>query len=315
MKVVFMGTPEFAVPSLQKLIDEKYNIVAVVTQPDRPKGRGKKTLPPPVKELALKFNIPVYQPEKVKASEFIEKVRSLSPDLIIVIAFGQILPGEILKIPQFGCINVHGSLLPKYRGAAPIQWAIINGEEVTGVTTMFMDEGMDTGDILLKKEISISSEDTAGNLHDRMSVIGAELLNDTLDLLIRDKLIGKNQNHEEATYAPMLRKEMGLIDWSKSSKCIIDLIRGLSPWPSAYTYYKDIIIKIWKAENYKKVYENNSLGEIVEVIKEKGIVVKTGDGSLLIKEIQVPNGKRMSVCDYLRGHDIDINTVLGTKIN
>lgn len=311
MKVVFMGTPEFAVPSLQKLIDEKYNIAAVVTQPDRPKGRGKKTLPPPVKELALKYNIPVYQPEKVRNPDFIEILRSIGPDLIIVIAFGQILPKEILDMPKFGCINVHGSLLPKYRGAAPIQWSIINGEEVTGVTTMFMDEGMDTGDMILKREIPIESRDTAGDLHDKMSIVGAELLQETLDELIRGNIRRENQNSEEATYAPMLYKEMGLINWSENSDKIINLIRGLTPWPSAYTFYKDQMIKVWKAEDYNKHYEEKSIGEIVEVIKDKGLVVKTGDGSLLITEIQAQNGKRMTVEEYLRGHEIEKNTILG----
>ncbi|NLK20951.1 MAG: methionyl-tRNA formyltransferase [Epulopiscium sp.] len=313
MKVVFMGTPEFAVPSLKKLIEEKYNIIAVVTQPDRPKGRGKKTLPPPVKQLALEENIPVFQPERVKDSEFIETMKSLSPDLIIVIAFGQILPKEILDMPRFGCINVHGSLLPKYRGAAPIQWSVINGEEVTGVTTMFMDEGMDTGDMLLKGETPISKEDTSGDLHDKMSIVGAEVLKDTLDQLIRGNLKREKQNSSEATYAPMLKKEMGLINWNEPSNKIVNLIRGLSPWPSAYTFYKEFMLKVWKAQNYNKTYENALPGEIVEIIKDKGLIVKTGDGSLLITEIQVPNGKRMAVREYLRGHDMDKNTILGTK--
>ncbi|WP_058485312.1 methionyl-tRNA formyltransferase [Defluviitalea phaphyphila] len=311
MKVVFMGTPDFAVPSLQKLIDEKYDIAAVITQPDRPKGRGKKMMPPPVKVLALKYNIPVFQPEKVKNPEFIEKLRSIAPDLIIVIAFGQILPKEILDMPKFGCINVHGSLLPKYRGAAPIQWAIINGEKVTGVTTMFMDEGMDTGDIILKRELPIEEDDTAGDIHDKMSILGAELLKETLDNLIRGNIRREKQNDKEATYAPMLKKEMGLINWGETSEKIINLVRGLSPWPSAYTFYKDQMIKIWKVQNYNKNYKDNSIGEIVEVIKNKGIVVKTGDGSVLITEIQAQNGRRMTVEEYLRGHDMKKNTILG----
>lgn len=312
MKVVFMGTPDFAVPSLQKLIDEKYYIAAVVTQPDRPKGRGKKIAPSPIKELAIKHNIPVFQPERVRTTEFIETIRSIAPDLIIVIAFGQILPKEILDIPSYGCINVHGSLLPKYRGAAPIQWAIINGEKTTGVTTMFMDEGMDTGDMILKKEVTIESDDTAGNLHDKMSTAGAELLKETLDELIRGTLKREKQNEEEATYAPMLKKEMGLIDWSEDSDKIINLIRGLSPWPSAYTFYKDQMIKIWKAKNYDKVYKNGSIGEIMEIIKDKGLIVKTGNTSILIIEIQSPSGKRMTVEEYLRGHNIEQNTILGS---
>lgn len=311
MKVVFMGTPDFAVPCLQKLIDEKYYIAAVVTQPDRPKGRGKKMVAPPVKELAEKYNIPVFQPEKVRNPEFIEVLRSIAPDLIVVIAFGQILPKEILDIPTYGCINVHGSLLPKYRGAAPIQWAIINGEKITGVTTMFMDEGMDTGDMILKKEIFIEPEYTAGDLHNIMAPVGAELLKETLDELIRGNIKREKQDENEATYAPMLKKENGLIDWSQPSYKIVNLIRGLSPWPSAYTFYKDQMIKIWKAEVYDKIYEFNAIGEIVEVIKNKGLIVKTGDSSLLITEIQAPNGKRMTVEEYLRGHDIEQNIILG----
>ncbi|NLM14110.1 MAG: methionyl-tRNA formyltransferase [Epulopiscium sp.] len=312
MKVVFMGTPDFAVPSLQKLIDEKYYIAAVVTQPDRPKGRGKKMVAPPVKELAVKYDIPVFQPERVRNPEFIETLRSIAPDLIVVIAFGQILPKEILDIPTYGCINVHGSLLPKYRGAAPIQWAIINGEKITGVTTMFMDEGMDTGDMILKREIPIEPEYTAEDLHDIMAPVGAELLKETLDELIRGNIKREKQDENEATYAPMLKKENGLIDWSQPSCKIINLIRGLSPWPSAYTFYKDLMIKIWKAEVYNKTYEHNTTGEIVEIIKNKGLVVKTGDSSLLITEIQAPNGKRMTVEEYLRGHDIEQNTILGS---
>ncbi|WP_341877355.1 methionyl-tRNA formyltransferase [Defluviitalea saccharophila] len=312
MKIVFMGTPDFAVPSLQKLIDEKYYIAAVVTQPDRPKGRGKKMVAPPVKELAVKYDIPIFQPERVRNPEFIETLRSIAPDLIVVIAFGQILPKEILDIPTYGCINVHGSLLPKYRGAAPIQWAIINGEKITGVTTMFMDEGMDTGDMILKKEIPIEPEYTAGDLHDIMAPVGADLLKDTLDELIRGNIKREKQDEDEATYAPMLKKENGLIDWSQPSYKIINLIRGLSPWPSAYTFYKDQMMKIWKAEVYNKTYEHHTIGEIVEVIKNKGLVVKTGDSSLLITEMQAPNGKRMTVEEYLRGHDIEQNIILGS---
>ncbi|NLK97495.1 MAG: methionyl-tRNA formyltransferase [Epulopiscium sp.] len=312
MKIVFMGTPDFAVPSLQKLIDEKYYIAAVVTQPDRPKGRGKKMVAPPVKELAVKYDIPIFQPERVRNPEFIETLRSIAPDLIVVIAFGQILPKEILDIPTYGCINVHGSLLPKYRGAAPIQWAIINGEKITGVTTMFMDEGMDTGDMILKKEIPIEPEYTAGDLHDIMAPVGADLLKDTLDELIRGNIKREKQDEDEATYAPMLKKENGLIDWSQPSYKIINLIRGLSPWPSAYTFYKDQMMKIWKAEVYNKTYEHHTIGEIVEVIRNKGLVVKTGDSSLLITEMQAPNGKRMAVEEYLRGHDIEQNIILGS---
>jgi methionyl-tRNA formyltransferase len=311
MKVVFMGTPDFAVPTLRMLIDENYDIQAVVTQPDRPKGRGKKLAPTPVKEVANEYNIPVLQPERVRTPEFIQAMKEIAPDVIIVIAFGQILPKDILDIPQYGCINVHGSLLPKYRGAAPIQWAIINGEKTTGVTTMYMDVGMDTGDMILKKEMMIEEEDTAGSIHDKMAVLGAEALKETLQNIQVGMTEREKQNDDEATYAPMLDKKMGLIDWNKSSNAIIHLIRGLSPWPSAYTFYKGNMLKIWTAKPYTLEESNYNIGEIIDVIDDQGFVVKTQDGSILITEIQAQGGRRMTVEEYLRGHKIEKNTVLG----
>ena len=267
MKIVFMGTPDIAVPCLQKIIDEKYEILGVVTQPDKPKGRGKKLGMSPVKELAIENNIPVYQPVKARDKEFIDKIKSLNPDVIVVVAFGQILPKEILEIPKLGCINVHVSLLPKYRGAAPINWVIINGEEKTGVTTMYMDEGLDTGDMILKTEVNLDENITAGELHDKMMNIGAETLKETLRLIEEGNAPREVQNHEEFSYAPIMNKSLGNIDFSKSAREIHNLVRGVNPWPSAYTTYNDVIMKVWKT----KVLDEKStkdVGAIIDVSKE-----------------------------------------------
>ncbi|MDX5708855.1 methionyl-tRNA formyltransferase, partial [Clostridioides difficile] len=291
MKIVFMGTPDIAVPCLQKIIDEKYEILGVVTQPDKPKGRGKKLGMSPVKELAIENNIPVYQPVKARDKEFIDKIKSLNPDVIVVVAFGQILPKEILEIPKLGCINVHVSLLPKYRGAAPINWVIINGEEKTGVTTMYMDEGLDTGDMILKTEVNLDENITAGELHDKMMNIGAETLKETLRLIEEGNAPREVQNHEEFSYAPIMNKSLGNIDFSKSAREIHNLVRGVNPWPSAYTTYNDVIMKVWKT----KVLDEKStkdVGTIIDVSKD-GIKVSTIDNVLLIEEIQMPNKKRM----------------------
>lgn len=287
MKIVFMGTPDIAVPCLQKIIDEKYEILGVVTQPDKPKGRGKKLGMSPVKELAIENNIPVYQPVKARDKKFIDKIKSLNPDVIVVVAFGQILPKEILEIPKLGCINVHVSLLPKYRGAAPINWVIINGEEKTGVTTMYMDEGLDTGDMILKTEVNLDENITAGELHDKMMNIGAETLKETLRLIEEGNAPREVQNHEEFSYAPIMNKSLGNIDFSKSAREIHNLVRGVNPWPSAYTTYNDVIMKVWKT----KVLDEKStkdVGTIIDVSKD-GIKVSTIDNVLLIEEIQMPN--------------------------
>lgn len=310
MKIVFMGTPEFAVPSLEKLI-QKYDVVAVVTQPDKPKGRGKKIIFPPIKEVAIKNNISVLQPIKVREEQNIKQIKEYEPDVIVVVAFGQILSQELLDIPKYGCINVHGSLLPKYRGSAPIQWSIINGETITGVTTMFMDAGIDTGDMLLKSELPIKADDTYISLSEKMSLLGADLLIETLEKLEAGLLIPQKQNDLNSTYFPMINVEMGHIDWNKSSASIINLIRGLIFWPTAYTFYNDdIYLKIWSAEIVNRVYENVSAGKIVEIIKDKGFIVKTSDGAILITEIQAKGGKRMKSSDYMRGHFIEINQIL-----
>ncbi|HFL2520607.1 TPA: methionyl-tRNA formyltransferase [Clostridioides difficile] len=309
MKIVFMGTPDIAVPCLQKIIDEKYEILGVVTQPDKPKGRGKKLGMSPVKELAIENNIPVYQPVKARDKEFIDKIKSLNPDVIVVVAFGQILPKEILEIPKLGCINVHVSLLPKYRGAAPINWVIINGEEKTGVTTMYMDEGLDTGDMILKTEVNLDENITSGELHDKMMNIGAETLKETLRLIEEGNAPREVQNHEEFSYAPIMNKSLGNIDFSKSAREIHNLVRGVNPWPSAYTTYNDVIMKVWKT----KVLDEKStkdVGTIIDVSKD-GIKVSTIDNVLLIEEIQMPNKKRMLVGEYIKGNTIETGLVLG----
>ncbi len=308
MRIVFMGTPTFAVPSLQVCI-EHHEVLAVVTQPDRPKGRGNKVIFSPVKEAALAATIPVLQPIKVKDPGFIEELTKLSPDLIVVVAFGQILPKQILEMTSLGCINVHGSLLPHYRGAAPIQWSIINGESVTGVTTMYMDVGIDTGDMILKKEIPIHKEDTYGTLQDKMSYSGAKVLRQTLQLILTKTAPREKQNHEEATYAPMLQKNTGHIRWNQTAEEIINLIRGLDPWPCAYTFYHGEMLKIWKAEVFEGSYEQGDFGQVLDVIKDKGIVVKTGTSNIILTELQAQGGRRMSGSDYLRGHTVDKNYV------
>lgn len=300
MRVIFMGTPDFAVPSLEALLT-KHEVVLVVTQPDKPKGRGKKMVPTPVKTCALEHGIPVLQPEKVKEPEFVEQLRSYEPDLIAVTAFGQILSEPILEMPKYGCINVHGSLLPKYRGAAPMQWSIIDGEKVTGITTMYMAKGLDSGDMLLKAEVEITDEDTFATIHDKMAVTGANLLLDTLDQLEAGTLERIPQDHDAATYAPMITKETGHIDWSKNRQDIINLIRGLNPVPAAYTIYEEEVLKIFGAALSDVQADSAANGEIVAVVK-KGFVVKCGDGCLLITEVQARGGKRMMTDAYLRGH-------------
>lgn len=237
MRIVFMGTPDFAVPCLQALLDHGYDVCGVFTQPDKPKGRGYTLTPPPVKELALRYNLPVYQPKSMKTGEAADILRSLAPDLAVVVAFGRILPREVLDIPRLGCINVHGSLLPKYRGAAPIQRAVLNGEAETGVTTMFLADGVDTGDMIQKAVTPIGEEETSGELFDRLAVMGADLLISTVEALARGKVTREAQDHEQATHAAMIRKEEAEIDWTKSAADIHNLVRGMNPWPSAYTFY------------------------------------------------------------------------------
>lgn len=310
MNVVFMGTPDFAVPTLEMLIEEGHKISAVVTQPDKPKGRGKKSSMPPVKEVALKHDLPVLQPERIKGDEsFFEHIQSLNPDVIVVVAFGQILPESILNIPKYGCINIHGSLLPKYRGAAPIQWSILNEELKTGVTIMYMDKGMDTGDMLLKKEMIIAPTDTYETLHDKMKIVGVEALKEAWPLIVAGGEGREKQDNEIATYAPPIQKSMGEINWQERTSHIDAKIRGLNPWPGGYTYYKGEVMKVWKALPSKEVHTAEA-GTILEVSKE-GLLVKTLDGSLLIQEIQMPNKKRMPVSEYIKGNTLEVGTLLG----
>ncbi len=309
MKIVFMGTPDFAVPSLDILVKNGYEVAAVVTQPDKPKGRGNKLTPPPVKEYALNNNIPVLQPEKVKTGTFAQQLREIAPDLLVTVAYGRILPQEVLDIPPYGCVNVHGSLLPKYRGAAPIQWSVINGDSITGITTMYTDIGMDTGDMLLKREVEIGINETAGELHDKLSIIGAEVLLETLKELEKRTLVRIPQPADEATYVTMISKETGRIDWSKTMEQIHNLVRGTDPWPGAYTFYKGERMRVWKTE-YSNIEKASKPGEIIEVKKE-GILVGTGKGNIMLKEIQFDSGKRLKVEQYLAGHSIDKGELLG----
>ena len=309
MRILFMGTPDIAVGCLQKIIDEKHDIIGVVTQPDKPVGRGKKMGMPPVKELALKYDLPVYQPIKARDEEFVNRLKDLNPDLIVVVAFGQILPKSILDIPKFGCVNVHVSLLPKYRGAAPINWVIINGEDKTGVTTMYMDEGLYTGDMILTSEFELNDEITAGELHDIMKEEGAKVLKETIDLIEKGEAPRIPQNHDEFTYAPMMNKTLGQIDFSKSAKEIHNLVRGVNPWPSAYTTYKDQTMKVWKTKVLSETSDKDP-GTILKVDKD-GIRVSTKDNVILISEIQMPGKKRVLVEEYIKGNSIETNEILG----
>ena len=304
MKIVFMGTPEFAVPSLKKII-ETYGVESVFTQPDKPKGRGKKMAYSPVKEVALENNIKVFQPVKLKEdTEALEYLKELKPDFIIVVAFGQILTKEVLDIPKYGCINLHASLLPMYRGAAPLNWAVIKGEKKSGNTTMLMDVGLDTGDMLLKDEVEITDNMTAGELHDVLMDRGAELLINTIDGLYNGSIIPEKQS-EETFYAKMLNKELGRINWNNSAKDIHNLIRGLNPWPIAHNTYDDKSMKIYESEVLCE-NSNKEPGTIINVSKE-GMKVSTGSGVLLIKKIQFPNGKPLTIEQYINGNELEIN--------
>ena len=311
MNIIFMGTPDFAVESLSKIYESGHNILAVVSQPDKPSGRGMKLMVTPVKEYAISKNIKVYQPEKIKKNkEFIEEMKSLKPDVMVVVAYGKILPTELLSIPKYGCINVHGSLLPKYRGAAPIQWAIINGESKTGITTMYMDEGMDTGDMILKEEIDILEHDTYGTLYEKLKNLGGKLIVETLEK-VADGIISRQKQSEDYSYAPMIEKSMGNIDFSKSAFEIKNLIRGLNPMPGAFSHLDDMTVKIWRAEICDSINESDVIipGTIVEANSKIGLVVATGKGYLKILELQMPNSKRMLATDYLRGNSIEVGKV------
>ena len=308
MRIVFMGTPDFAEASLKKLIDEKFDVVGVFTQPDKPKGRGMELSFSPVKELALASGLPVYQPVKMRDGTAYEEIKALSPDILVVVAYGRILPDEILALPKYGAVNVHGSLLPKYRGAAPIQWSIIHGREYGGVTTMYMAKGLDSGDMILKAQEKIRDDDTYGSLYDRLSVIGADLLIKTLRLIERGEAQRTPQNDAEATTAPMITREMERINWNDRADNIVNLIKGLNPQPVAHTLLKGEKLKIWFAEKEGNRYTGTS-GEIVDV-RKKDFVVMTADGAVAVKEVQAQGGKKMTTDAYMRGHAIDKGTIL-----
>ena len=309
MRVVFMGTPDFSVPTLEKIIEAGHEVIGVVTQPDKAKGRGKKVLFPPVKETALAHNLPVYQPRRARDPEFIEEMKTLNPDVMVVVAFGQILPKAILDIPKYGCINVHASLLPKYRGAAPIQWAVIRGEKVSGVTTMQMDVGLDTGDMLLKKEVLLDEEETGGSLHDKLSTLGGNLLIETLEKIEAGDIHPEKQDDSQAgEYARMLDKNLGRIDFSMPAVEIEHLIRGLNPWPSAFTSYNGKTMKLWKAKADN--CGQGVPGQVIHVDKNS-FTVQTGQGTLQILELQMEGKKRMDAGAFLRGCPLETGTILG----
>jgi len=308
-RIVFFGTPSFAVPTLKGLLQGSDEVIAVVTQPDREKGRGRKVVPPPVKELALPYGFPVLQPEKVKGETFREHIQGLSPDLFVVVAYGKILPMSLLEIPKYGAVNVHASLLPKYRGAAPIVWAILKWEKVTGVTTMIMDEGMDTGDILLQAEIPIGERETGETLHERLALLGAQLLLETLTKMKAGNIRPIPQDHSKATYAPPLKKEDGRIDWKKEAEEIDHQVRALHPWPGACTDWDGQQLKIHSGE-VRKGISSGRAGAVTWVGSDV-IEVETGKDSFLIKEVQLEGKRRMNVRDFLSGHPIPAGTVFG----
>ena len=308
MRIVFMGTPDFAVPSLQALIDAGHDVCAVYTQPDKPQGRKQILTAPPVKTLALAHDIPVFQPNTLKNEDEQARLRELAPEVIIVVAYGKLLPKAVLDIPPHGCINVHGSLLPRWRGAAPIQWAVIAGDEMAGVTTMQMAEGLDTGDMLLTYETKVGEKETAGELFDRLAQSGAELLTQTLVKL--DEITPRPQDDAQSCYAHMLDKQMAVIDWSRSAHEIDCLIRGLNPWPIALTTLSGERLKVFAAE---KANGNGEPGTVLEADPKKGLTVACGEGALKLIEIQLVGGKRMKATDFLRGHVIEVGTKLGDE--
>ncbi len=308
IRTVFMGTPEFALDTFQGLIDFGLNLVGVYTQPDRPKGRGKKLAAPPVKELAQKYEIPVFQPQKLREPAVVEELKRLQPELIVVVAYGQILPKSVLEIPQYGCINVHASLLPKYRGAAPINKAIVDGENETGVTTMYMDVGLDTGDMLIKRSCAIGENETAGELHDRLSLLGREAMAETLQRLCDGSLQAEKQDDALTCYAPMMKKEDGLIDWSQPATAVHNLIRGLDPWPAAYTLLDGEVLKVSATRVEGDL--SGKPGEILSADKT-GVRVACGDGGLVIDGLQLPGKKKLAAVNFLSGKPLFNGTILG----
>ena len=318
MRIVFMGTPDFAVPCLDALLSAGHVIAGVITQPDRPKGRGHKLAPPPVKVLALEKGLPVFQPERIKHPEFVATLKELAPEMIVVVAFGQLLSKDILTLPAYGCVNVHASLLPEYRGAAPIHWAVINGETETGVTIMYMDEGLDTGDMIMPARIPIDEDDTTGIVHDKLSALGARLLAEAVEK-IADGTAGRvPQDDSQSSYAPLLTKEVELIPWEKSARDVRNLIRGLNPWPGSYTYFNGKVLKIWTAGKWAEGAGNPGQvvaapGQVTAVLPKSGFVVQTGAGRIIITEVQLQGNRRMAAADFIHGHGIKAGDVLGEK--
>lgn len=315
LKIVFMGTPDFAATILEEIL-KVYPVLGVVTQPDKPKGRSKEVTFSPVKELAVKHELPVYQPVKAKEPEFLEQLKVLSPDVIVVAAFGQILPKALLEIPKYGCINVHASLLPKYRGAAPIQYSVIDGEKETGITIMYMDVGIDTGDIILQDTVPISPEETGGSLFDKMAVQGAASIIKALRQMEAGEVTRTPQDNEKATYVKMISKEMGKLDFTKSAQQLERLIRGLNPWPSAYTFLDGKSLKLWQAsaepvtDGQAHMFQEYEPGMIAQV-RDNALVIMTGDGLLVVKELQLEGKKRMPADSFLRGFSVTLGTKLG----
>jgi len=315
MRAVFMGTPEIAATVLKSVLESKHEVIAVVTQTDKPKGRGHEMAFPPVKEVALEAGISVLQPQRAKDEAFIEELRALNPDIILVAAYGKLLPKAILDMPKFGCINVHASLLPKYRGASPIQWAVLNGDETSGVTIMHMAETMDTGDIIMTEEVVLAEDETAGSLHDKLAEIGGPLLITAMDALETGRAPRIRQNEEEATHVKMLDKTMGNLDFSKPAVQLERWIRGLNPWPTAYTKLDGKMLKLWKAEvlsseTLTKEEKNMMTGTIVSVAKDSFDVL-TGEGILRVKELQLEGKRKMTTEEFLRGFGLEAGTVLG----
>lgn len=308
MNIIFAGTPEFSVPILESLHKEGYNIKMVITQQDRPKGRGKQMQPTPVKEKALELGLEVYQPKNINSRESLDKIREVNPEVIVVVAYGQIFKTEILNLPKYGCINIHASILPKYRGAAPINWVLINGEKETGVTIMQMEEGLDSGDMYYMKKIDITPEDDAFTIHDKLSILGAEAIVESLDKIVKKEIKGEQQDHSLSTYAPMMSRDTGKIDWNKKNYEIVNLIRGVKGWPSATTYYGDEKIKIHQAKTIDEDFSDIP-GEIIRV-DDEGVLVQTGKGSILIEKLQFPNKRKMHVSEYIQGNEIKEKIVL-----
>lgn len=308
MRVIFMGTPDFAVGTLEEIIRAGHEVVLVVTQPDKPKGRGNAMQFPPVKECALEHGIEVFQPARIKEDANVEYLKTYHPDIIIVAAFGQLLSQRILEMPKYGCVNIHASLLPKYRGAAPIQWAVINGDAITGVTTMRMDVGLDTGDMIAKREVRIAEDETGGSLFDKLAEVGAKLCVETMEMLENGTATFTPQNNEASTHTRMITKELGNIDWNRPAVEIERLIRGLNPWPSAYTHLNNKTFKIWKA---KVVFGDDSCqpGCIIRVDKNH-LVVQTKEGALELLEVQLEGKKRMDIASFLRGYPVETGMLL-----